>query len=710
MMRTRNRRPETDAFPYADAAKLLRETFDALLPPRRINTAEHAAQHRYVKSPVGSHLERWDHDTAPYLTQPMEVVDSGEHDTAVIVGPGACGKTMVAENWLLKSIEADPAELLWYMQSDPARDAYVKGRIEPMLEAHDKLIGSLRHGRDSVEFKRFRGMRAEFLSFHHNNLVNKHVARIVLDEVDAYSTNDWLELANPRRQAAGADSMLLAISHPDKGLPLSAPRERQAGIMLPYADSDRRMWWWPCPQCGGFSSPNPGSGRRMVISYDPQAPLDEIEGQAHLLCPHCDGKISNLHRNEMNRAGKWVGLGQEIDDDGRISGRLVHRNIAGWWIMGAMSPFTQGGIGGMARARVAAERALAVSGDDSTLRTVTVKMWGEPYQAPREMGAVDAQALAERAVPAEVLKQGYVPSWVRVITMSADAQRNRHEVVARGWGPGMESCIIDHQVLPGEPATNPEHWDALLRMLATKAYPLADGSGRAMRVRAATFDSFGSAGVTEQAYAAWLRAKRAGLARMAGKVRGREAWYLVPYKGASGANAPRLTLSYPDSARKDRRAAAKGEIPLLLANPNLFKDELAAQLGRGEPGQGYVHIPRWRVGDPAPYPWLEQLTAETRDRRGAWAKEKESDPNEATDLMVMASAVARLHGIHRIDWAAPPAWAAEWDQNSMVVPWNAPSDGAEAPLDRVTPAQVVAAAAVRRRPVLRRMGPASMMG
>jgi len=707
---------EPASFPYADAGKLLRETFDAFLPPKRISVAEHSVQNRWVKSPVGGHMQLWSHETAPYLTDIMEALSSGEHDTIAVVGPGASGKTMVAENWLLHSIDADPADLLWYMQTDPAKEAYVKGRIEPMLEAHDKLIGHLRHGRDSVEFKRFRQMRAEFLAFTHNNLINKHVARIVADEIDAYdkALGAALDLLNPRRQAAGADSMLLAISHPDLGLPIQAPRELQRGIMAIYADSDRRTYWWPCPQCNGFSSPNPGTSRRMVISYDANAPLDVIEATAHLLCPYCGNPIEDRERAAMHAGAKWVGLGEEIHDDGRISGARRRMNKAGFWIVGAMSPFVKDGIGGLARARVAAERALAASGEDQGLRTVMVKTWGEPYAAPRNVGTVDAQALAERAVPAELCPRGYVPEGVRGITVSVDNQLNRFELLARGWGQGMESWIIERLVIEAAPATNPDDWDKLLQMMGALAFPLADGSGRAMRVKAGGFDSYGAPGATEQAYAAWLRAKRLGLARNTGRVQGRDAWNLLPMKGASGANAPRLSLSYPDTQRKDRKVAARGEVPVLLFNPNMAKDALSAQLQRAETGPGHVHIPAWLLEPEPPHLFLEQLAAEKRDKRGQWSKISPSARNEGIDLMTMNEAIARLHGIHRVNWEAPPAWLQDWERNSMIVAWTpaeAAGEGEEGRLPAVPAAAAAAAAlAVRRRAPVRRVGRSSFMG
>lgn len=706
-----SQRLKPQAVPYADPARLLNETLDALLPPRRITVAEHAEQHRWVKAAVGGHLVRWDHAEAPYLVEPMEALTSGEHSTVAIVGPGACGKTMVAENWLLQSIDADPADLLWYMQTDPAKDAYVKGRIEPLIEAHDKLIGSLRHGRDSVEFKRFRGMRAEFLAFTSSNLINKHVARIVADEIDAYDERlgDPMALLNPRRQAAGADSMLLAISHPDLGLPIQAPQDRQRGVMGLYAGSDRRTWWWPCPRCGGFSSPNPGTGRRMFLQYDENAPLDEIRAATRMVCPHCGEKSENHERKAMLQAGRWVGLGEEIDDDGRVSGQRRPMDTAGFWIVGMMSPFTMDGIGGLAAARVAAERALAVSGDDAGLRQIMVKSWGEPYQPPRAVGVVDAQALADRAVPPDVMARGVVPPGARAIFTAVDAQKGRWELLSRAVGVGMESWVIDFRVIEGEPTSSPEDWDALLRELAGLAYPLSDGSGRVMRVRGATFDSAGEAGVTEQAYGAWLRARRAGLARNLGRIGGRDAWTLVPAKGASGANAPRLTLSYPDTQRADRKAAARGEVPVMFFNPNLAKDALSAQLGRAEVGPGYVHLPGWLLSPDPPHLWFEQLAAEKRNRRGAWEKVVSSARNEAIDLMTMSESVARLHGVHRINWDAAPAWALEWDRNPMVVagPTGTPAEASRAaPVAAVLAPRLVA----RPRPPVRRVSRSAYMG
>lgn len=692
--------------PFASAGKLLLETLGGVLPPELISVADWARTKRWVKSPRSTNLSLWAHETAPYLVGPMEALSDESLSTVPIVGPAGCGKTMSAENWLLTTIDTDPADFLWYGPTEPLLDAYVKQRIEPMLDDHAPLIGDKRGlGRDSVSFKRFLGMSAQFLTFTGSNLTNKHVARIVCDEVDACDPNvgDPLTVLNYRRRAAGAGSMLCLISHPDRATGLNPAIDWQSGIMSAYADSDRRTWWWQCPDCGEYSSPNPGTSLHMVLAFSETAPLDVVAEEARLICPVCEAKLDERQRRGMLRTGKWLCHGQAIDGEGRIHGERRPNPSAGFWIVGAMNAFMPDGIGGMAREREKARRESEISGDDKALKQVMVKGWGIPYQPPRKVGTIEASALAERVDPNLQLRQ--VPDWVRLITVGVDSQSNRFELLARGWGPEMESVILDKRVIPAEPATSPEDWDELHALLAGLEYPLADGSGRVMRPRCAVYDVVGAPGVTEQAYAAWLRARRGGLVRRVGKIRERDAWTLLPARGASTPQAPRITLSYPDRKRGDRQAAAKGDIPLLIFNPNQAKDALAAQLSRAEGGKGAIHFPAELIRPPAEpggapdLSEFEQLVAERRDAKGAWAKIRPSERNENIDLMVMAESAARLFGVHRIRWERPPAWAAEWNVNTLV---GMPATG-PAPSTATAPGRTAAVAASPMPP----LGPTS---
>lgn len=673
-----------DAPAYADAEDLVRAIFQGLLPPERISTAAYAEAHRWIRRPGSGSLMKFSHDEAPYLRGIMDALDDDRFLTVGVAGCAQSGKNVAGENWLLKSVATDAADLLWYMQTEDAIAAYVKGRLEPMIEAHPEMASSLgsRSSDNSIHFKRFARMQAEFLGASPRNFVNKTVSRIIADELDAWdeSLGNVMAVLDYRRQVAGEGSKILAMSHPDRAKGLNPTRDWDAGIMSVYRDSDRRTWWWQCPHCGDYSSPHPTAKRRMVIEYDVEAPLDDIAEKARLACPNgCE--IEDHQRRAMNLTGKWVCEGEECQEDGTVTGTPIATRTAGFWIVGAMSPFILGGIGGLARTREKARRDREMNGDDRAFREIMVKGWGIPQGPERQVGAIEATVIADRAEPDLAL--GYVPEGVRVLTASVDSQGNRFELLTRGWGPGGESWVVDWRVIEAAPGTSAADWDALIKLLANLAYPLADGSGRVMRVRAAGFDSAGQAGVTEQAYAAWLRAKRSRLVRMAGRVDGRDAWMMVAMKGASSITAPRINLAYPDAARKDRKAAARGQVPVLFFNPSLMKDALASQLGKETPGPGHIHIPAELRSAEAPHTWFEQLAAERRKPNGTWEKVNPSARNEVTDLMTMSDALARLHGLPRINWERPPGWAAPWDSNTMV----------GMPPEATAPAEVLAAMA-----------------
>lgn len=670
---------------YASARSLILEAFEGLLPPERLDVPGWAERDRWLNNAGGGHVGRYTHDKAPYTVWPSRCLTGLEYLTVAVVGPGQVGKTVIAENWLGHSVVTDPADMLWYMQSDEGIESYVKGTINPYIDDHDCLLErrGTRAVDDSLHFKRFRGMSVEFLSFGPRTIINKSAPRIVADEVDNYQ---WLGAVKPvldvRRQTYGRQSRLLALSHPDLARGLDPAKDWTSGIMAFYGDSTLCTWWWKCPKCGAFSSPNPNAQRYMTIDYpdDPEAPLDVIAREARLLCPVNSCRIEDHHREAMNLSAfhnpgsldGWVGEGMTISEGGEITGELVQRDTAGVWIMGAMSPFVIGGIGALARERAKAERGADISGDDASLRQVIVKQWGMPYSPKRAAGSVEAKDLVERAEPA--LQLGVVAHGVRFLTVWLDVGTYGFDFLVRGWGVGGESWVVDHGRIaahpvtgrPLDPGASPDDWDLLLGIY-DRTYPLADGSGRVMKLRAMSYDSGGQPGVTAQAYAAHRRWRARGKARKIGVIGGREVWTIIPTKGAKTLDARRLTVTYPDTATAANKAAARGEVPVAIFNPNLFKDDLAGQLRAGLPGAGYVHFPAQLKSRAEPHVWFEQLVSEHQLSNGRWEKTSPHVRNEALDLMVGNHVLAHLHGLNRIDWANPPPWAAEWHENAGVL-------------------------------------------
>ncbi|GBQ23108.1 bacteriophage terminase large subunit [Gluconacetobacter sacchari DSM 12717] len=655
------------ADPRAIVARALRE----FLPAERIDVADYAAAERYLNNRGGGFVGKWSHDEAPYLIGPMQSLTSRMHLTTAIVGPGRSGKTTVGQNWMLQSVGNDPADMLVYGATEGMIEAYVKAEVEPMIDLHAVLAQALgKKPKDrSMAFKNFRSMWVQFLVATYNNLINKSAGRIIITELDACDSKDGdpFKLADLRRQTFGYESMVLAESHPDQADGL-APEKWTSGIMRLYADSDRRIWYWPCPYCNGFSSPNPTGARVMTLDWPDDAPLDEIRDAARMTCPCCGVLIEDKWRRAMNRDGVWVGLGQTISVEGDVTGELIPTDTAGFWITGMMSPFVIGGIGGLARAMAEARRAVERGDEDAeqNLKDVTVKRWGLPFDPPSAAAQLDSTVLADRAESDLML--GIVPHGTRFLTESVDVQAGRFERLTRAWGAEGESWIIDYQIIVADPATSARDWDEMIDEALSRQYPLADDPTRGMRVMALGYDSGGEPGVTLQAYEAWRRAKRRNVARKYGVIGGREAWSLLPLKGTGRLDAPSITISYPDSQRKDRMAGARGEIPLGVFNSNRLKDDLHASLLSIDPGSPIIHFPAALRASAPPHPFFEQIVAENRGRDGKWAKKTASSRNEVLDMLTMTTVMARIMGLNRIEWDRPPAWAARWDTNSMVKP------------------------------------------
>lgn len=661
---------------FADANSLLLDSLKAFLPAEAVSVSEYVARNRWMANHGGGYVGMWSHAEAPYLPATMDSLSDTAYPTTVIIGPGQCGKTEDAQNWLMYSVGVDPANMLWYSATELLIRGFVRSKINPMIEVNKGLKDRLGRGLadNSLGFKRFGPMSIEFLPATASTMISKSAPRIVVDEYDAVCVGmgsaegpaDVEQLVSLRRQAFGERSKLALIGHADLAVGLE-PEQWRYGIAKHYRGSTRRQWYWQCPQCGVFSSPHPSAARVMTLDYDEDAPLDEIQDMARLLCPTNGCLIEDGQRRGMNLTGKWVGQGEAIEEDGTVTGELRRAQVDGWWIVGAMSNFVLGGIGSLARRKVEAERAYAISGDVKPLREVMAKHLGYPLERKRQAHEIDAQTLAARARPE--LRRGVVANGVRFITAHTDVQPNRFETMVRGWGVGGESWVIDFRAFAADTTVSPNDWDKLIAWMAETLWPLDDGSGRGMRVRCAGIDMAGAAGSTLQAYDAWRRARKSRLARNLGRIDGRDCWSLILTKGASSPNAPRLQVVYPDTERRDRMAAARGEIPLALFNGTGFKDALSAQLAKADDGPWAFHVPvALRKSETEPGAFFDGLVAEVRKPSGRWFKATTNARNEPLDTAVGNHVLAHLNGLDRIAWDRPPPWAAEWDKNSNVVP------------------------------------------
>lgn len=656
---------------YASAAAIRRDVAELIRPPRRVRVSQAVAEKMKVVAGDGT-VRDWSPDATPYMVEPLDCMGSRLYDAVIFAGPARTGKTnALVDGYVAYKITCDPGDGLIVQISEEKAREFSKKRIDRMLVNSPELAAKLSpRGHDNnVHDKTFRAGNYLGIKWPSKNvLASSDYQFVLITDFDRLPINidgegDAFTMGNKRTQTFGSTGMTLAESSPGRevtdpdwirpdGHPHMAPPT--TGILDLFNQGDRRCWYWQCPElsCRQWFMP-------VMENFNLQS--------ARAFCPHCGGEINPADKRKLNMAGRWLPEGCEFTLDGEIIGTRRRSRIASFWMEGPAAAYQS--WASLAEKLQRAEDTFAQTDSQETLKTVTNTDWGRPYLHRRAATQRSSQRLMDRA---EQTERRTVPEGVRFLTASVDVQggKDRRFVVqVQGWGANREMWVIDrfnikedkgpNNDLPPRqisPATHPEDWDLLTRDVLQRSYPLADGSERRMPIAAMGVDTGGEGegqeSVTSQAYEWYRRLAREGLQSRV---------FLL--KGASSKTTNRVRKTEPDNTgRKSRKSSARGDVPLYLLGTDMLKDAVVAMMDRDDPGAGYMHIPSW-LGRW----WYDELTYEIRDpATGKWSKPGKR-ANEAFDLCVYNLVVFILLKAERINWAAPPAWADEWDRNLLVL-------------------------------------------
>jgi len=665
---------------YASAREIRLGVAARIRPARRFAVSESAQANLRIVNPSGS-AGNWSADVAPYMREPMDLVPSRLYEAIVFAGPARSGKTVaLVDGVVAYSVVDDPADTLIIQTNQGQAEDFSKTRISRAISGSPELAKRLspRAHDDNVLLKFFRnGMALRFGWPTLAQLSGKDIARVLMTDVDNItgdlSIDECFGLALKRTQTYMSAGICVAESSPARDFTDAQWRPKTAheappapGILSLYNRGDRRRWYWPCPECRAAFQAAPG------IDGFALPPLDDLlervvvedilalsERYSLLHCPHCGVGIAQKWKRGMNRAGRWVAEGQRLVD-GEVVGEAFRSRTASFWLGGVAAAYQP--WASLVERYLQAVKQYALTGESKPLKTTTNVDQAMPFVPVASRYAQSGHELQQRC---EDWPQGEIPPGVRFLTGQIDIQGGKNArfvIQIMGWGVGREKWIIDRYALkssersdgkggtkPIDPAGYSEDWHRLIDKVVLRRYLLSDGSGRSMPVRIVACDSGGEDGVTERAYDFWrfLRTKR-----MQQKFR------LV--KGSEREGAKLVQETFPDSRkRKDRNSGSAGDVPVLVLNTTLLKDAVMADVRRQTAGPGYYHFPKW-----LPTSFFDELTAEIRTAK-RW-ENRLGKKNETFDLCYYGHAVAILLGIDRINWAAPPSWAAEWDQNPDV--------------------------------------------
>lgn len=680
---------------YDIALADLASGFEALRPPNRASIAVGAADNLIIKQP-GAAGKNWDCTETPYMVEPMNMLASRQHEAEVFVGPARTGKTAsLLLGWASHAIVNDPGDMLMiHMSKEKARE-FSKTDLGRALDDSPK-IAAMKTGRmvdDNTFDTMFRhGMWLRVAWPTVGNVSGSTYRYTACTDIDRIENAENLDGEGPlfdmmrkRTTTFLSRGMTLVESSPGKPVidpgwkpvtPHEAPPVK--GILGIYNRSDRRRWYWQCPECAEHFEAAPGL--KLFHLPSDQELMETVrtsdismlakEFGSRIWCPCCGAKIEAKWKRDLNQQGLWLPDNCTVDEFGIIHGQPLTSTIVGYWLGGVAAAFQP--WHSLVERHLQGLKDYALTGSEETLKTTVNVDQGLPY-TPRHL--VESQGRHRGPMEkAEVGLPKYVaPLQTRTVVVSVDVQGGqnaRFVVQAHAVGPWMEKWVIDRREIrlsrragtgaefaPLDPARYLEDWDLLTETILRATYRTAI-EGREIRVKMLVVDTGGEDGATANAYL-WYRKLRAlGLHT---RVR--------LYKGGSTKNAPAIKETMVGA----RRPGEKGDVPLLLCNTNLLSDGVDAGLKRDTEGPGYIHLPAVQHTTLNPDGWVNQaffdeLTAEVRNEDGIWTQIRKR--NETFDLLRMARVGMLALGLDKVkDWSdqALPTWLQPLDRNSEVI-------------------------------------------
>jgi len=643
---------------------------------------------------TGAPSTQWSPDETPYMVEPMNMLASRFHEAEVFVGAARIGKTSgLLLGWMAHTVINDPGDMLFIQMSQDKAREFSKTDVARSLDNSPKLIEALslsaadRNTHD-VMFKNGTWVKIAWPTV--SNVSGSTYRYAAVTDYDRIKNRENVDgegslfmLVRKRVTTFLSRGMALIESSPGEDIvdpnwqpatPHEAPPVQ--GVLGIYNTSDRRRWYWKCPHCASRFEAKPGLA---LFNMPPDSVLEtnlrtaDIGAMSkmyggRIIPPCCGAEIPASMKTELNATGKWLADGQRFDADDNIVGQAISSKTVGYWLGGVAAAYQS--WESLVQRYLSALLDYVLTGSEKALQTTTNTDQGAPYMSRH---LAEARAGGNRPQDrAEVGIERYVvPDWTRVLTASVDVQGGqnaRFEFTIVAVGANLERHVIDRGDIklsdrdgigtdkaPIDPASHPEDWDVLTRRLLLATWR-TNRPGYEMRLKFAVVDTGGEDGVSHNAYAWWRRLRRLGLHDR-----------VVLYKGGTDKKAPPIRETMVGA----RRQGEKGDIPLLLCNPNLLSDMVYADLKRSEPGPGYIHLPAPRHPTLNPSGWVSQavfdeLEAETRNPDGTWTKVRKR--NEWFDLFRMLRAGELRFGLDKVrDWNNVPPWLAPLAQNSEIM-------------------------------------------
>lgn len=575
------------------------ETFSRELwrPPEKMTLTEWSDAHAYLSAESSADEGRW--RTLPYQAGMMNAMTDLAVEMVAVKKSARVGYTKMLNNLIGYHIHQDPASILVVQPTEGDAEGYSKEEIAPMLRDTRVLQGVVadakaKDSNNTILSKSFPGGVLSLVGANSPRGFRRISRRILcLDEVDGYPVSgagdegDQIKLAIRRTEYYWNRKIVAGST------PTNAGASRIDAL---YEQSDKRLFFVPCPHCGECQSLKWAQFRWP--EGEPQ--------KAWYVCEHTGCVIYQHEKFAMLDRGEW-----------RATEASKRPGLVGFHIWAAYSYSPNATWGQLAQEYEESKS------DPLQYKTFVNTVLGEVYRNDGDKIAPESLRARAEDYPADPL-----PPEVLVVTAGIDVHPDRIEMEVVGWGLGEESWSLEYRVFYGG-AEGIQVWRELDVALA-KIYQ--HPTGIRLQIAKACIDTGGTDGMTQATY---------------DYVKNR--MLTLPVLGIKGKGGEGL----PVIGNPTRNNIAK--IPLFPIGTMTAKDGIFARLKIAEPGPGFCHFPKRHKEN-----YFDMLTnEEVRTKRNSRGFNQryyhKLGRNEALDCRVYATAALHamnlnLQGLHDLMW------------------------------------------------------------
>lgn len=367
-------------------------------------------------------------------------IDSGRWTRIAVTGPVQSGKTLKGSVLpvMYHAFEVKENVAFGLPTMDMARDKW-RDDLLPVIERsryRDLLptsgSGSRGGGRfESITFRN--GVTLKFMSAHGGDEKRSGFTTrvLVVTEADKMDeSSDASREADPLRQL---EARTFSFESDRRRIYLECTVSIEEGRIWQEITkgSDSRLVS-PCVHCGAWVTPE----REHFAGWEEAETDREAGRRGRFFCPECGEGIDDEQRRRMIDATKLVHRGQEIDDDGTISGEAPDTYTLGF----RYSVFHNR----LWRNKEIAEQcwsAARAEDEESAERQLTQFVWVKPYKPPKN----DLTPLKPDEIKSRVggYGRGVVPPDARFLTLGCDVGKWYLHWTCIAWTP-LRPYVIDY--------------------------------------------------------------------------------------------------------------------------------------------------------------------------------------------------------------------------------------------------------------------------